>query len=185
LTSDELFGRHSRRPIPWSGNRRGHDGWLAFFQAVGQHLDGVTFTEAMKPFAVQGDHVVFAGRYGGRVKATGRHIDSPLVHLWTLRSGKVVRCVEMSNTAIEVAACSPDAHCVAKSDEALRQQSDANSPSSGRPRKAGGPVQSSRPSFVADTSQRETASLLKSAVMSTPGAVADALYRDEVARAGP
>jgi ketosteroid isomerase-like protein len=95
--------------VPWSGNRRGHDGWLAFFQAVGQNLNGVTFTEAMQPFAVQADHVVFAGRYGGRVKATGTEIDSPLVHLWTLRNGKVVRCLEMTNTAAEVVACSPGA----------------------------------------------------------------------------
>ena len=91
--------------IPWSGNRRGHDGWLSFFQAIGESLDGVTFTETMKPFAVQGDRMVFHGRYAARVKSTGKRIDSPLVHLWTLRNGNVVRCQELTNTALEAAAC--------------------------------------------------------------------------------
>ena len=59
----------------------------------------------MKPFAVQGDHVVFSGRYSARVKSTGKRIDSPLVHLWTLRNGNVVRCHELTNTALEAAAC--------------------------------------------------------------------------------
>jgi uncharacterized protein len=95
--------------IPWAGNRRGIDGWTAFFQAVGQNLDDVVFADTMKPFAVQGDHVVFAGRYSARVKSTGKRIDSPLVHLWTMRNGKVVRCQELTNTVIEAAACASGA----------------------------------------------------------------------------
>ena len=91
--------------IPWAGNRRGHDGWQAIFQAFGQNLDDIVFSDPMKPFAVQGDHVVFSGRYAARVKATGKRIDSPLVHLWTVRNGKVVRCVELTNTAHEASAC--------------------------------------------------------------------------------
>ena len=90
--------------IPWAGLRRGIDGWTKFFQAVGENLDQVTLT--MEPFAVQGDNVVVAGRYQGRVKSTGKRIDSPLVHLWTLRNGKVMRCLELTNTAAEAAACS-------------------------------------------------------------------------------
>jgi ketosteroid isomerase-like protein len=91
--------------IPWAGNRRGHDGWLSFFQAIGESLDDIAFAETMKPFAVQGDHVVFSGRYAARVKSTGKRIDSPLVHLWTVRNGKVVRCQELTNTAVEASAC--------------------------------------------------------------------------------
>ena len=58
----------------------------------------------MEPFAVQGDNVVAAGRYQARVKLTGKRIDSPLVHLWTIRNGMVVRCQELTNTATEAAA---------------------------------------------------------------------------------
>jgi ketosteroid isomerase-like protein len=91
--------------IPWSGTRRGQDGWRAFFHAVAAQLDGVEFVEAMTPFAVQDDRVVCVGRYAARVKATGKRIDSPLVHLWTIRNGLVVRCEEFTNTAVELAAC--------------------------------------------------------------------------------
>jgi ketosteroid isomerase-like protein len=35
--------------IPWGGNRRGPAGWSSFFQTLGQNLEDVTFSEAMKP----------------------------------------------------------------------------------------------------------------------------------------
>jgi ketosteroid isomerase-like protein len=91
--------------IPWGGNRRGPAGWSSFFQTLGQNLEDVTFSEAMKPFAAQDDRVVFLGRYAARVKSTGARIDTPLVHLWTLRDGKVIRCIEVTNTALEASAC--------------------------------------------------------------------------------
>jgi uncharacterized protein len=53
----------------------------------------------------QGDNVAAVGRYQARVKLTGKRIDSPLVHLWTIRNGKVVRCQELTDTATEAAAC--------------------------------------------------------------------------------
>ena len=84
----------------------------AYFQAVGNSLDDVTFAETMRPFAVQDDRIVFSGRYVARVKSTGKRIDSPLVHLWTVRDGKVVRCHELTNTALEAAACTMGAAAV-------------------------------------------------------------------------
>jgi ketosteroid isomerase-like protein len=93
--------------IPWAGNWHGREGWAKFFQAVGENLDDLTLT--MEPFAVQGDNVVAAGRYQARVKLTGKRIDSPLVHLWTIRNGMVVRCQELTNTAAEAAACTAGA----------------------------------------------------------------------------
>jgi ketosteroid isomerase-like protein len=89
--------------IPWAGNRHGRQEWAKFFQTVAENLDDITL--AMEPFAVQGDNVVAVGRYQARVKRTGMRIDSPLVHLWTVRDGMVVRCQELTNTATEAAAC--------------------------------------------------------------------------------
>ena len=89
--------------IPWAGNRHGREGWANFFQAIGENLDEMTVT--MEPFAAQGGNVVAIGRYQARVKRTGKRIDSPLVHLWTVRNGLVVRCQELTNTATEAAAC--------------------------------------------------------------------------------
>ena len=88
--------------IPWAGTRRGRDEWIAFFQTVGENLDEAAVQ--MQPFAAQGDQIAASGRYQARVKSTGQRIDSPLVHLWTMRNGKIARCVELTNTAGEVAA---------------------------------------------------------------------------------
>ena len=88
--------------IPWAGRRHGREGWTEFFQALGQNADEITLQ--MEPFAAQGDNVVTVGRYQARVKLTGKRIDSPLVHLWTIRNGMVIRCLELSNSAAEVAA---------------------------------------------------------------------------------
>ena len=89
--------------VPWTGRFHGREGWTKFFQALGQNVDDIRVT--MEPFAAQGDRVVFVGRYQGRVKATGQRIDSPLVHLWTLRNGLVARCLELTDTAAEATAC--------------------------------------------------------------------------------
>jgi hypothetical protein len=89
--------------VPWTGTWHGRAGWAKFFQTFGENVDEVTL--AMEPFAAQGDSVTAAGRYQGRVRRTGERIDSPLVHLWTIRNGMVVRCVELTNTAAEAAAC--------------------------------------------------------------------------------
>ena len=91
------------KAIPWAGNWHGRDGWAKFFQTLGENADEITLQ--MEPFAAQGDNVVTAGRYQARVKQTSKRIDSPLVHLWTIRNGMVMKCQEMTNTAIEVAAC--------------------------------------------------------------------------------
>jgi uncharacterized protein len=89
--------------IPWAGHWHGREGWAEFFQTLGANADEITLS--MELFAAQGDNVVFAGRYQARVKLTGRRIDSPLVHLWTIRNGIVVKCLELTNSATEAAAC--------------------------------------------------------------------------------
>jgi len=93
------------KTIPWSGNWHGHEGWSKFFETLAERADEITLQ--MEPFAAQNDKVVTAGRYQATVKLTGRRIDSPLVHLWTIKDGMVVRCQELTNTAAEAAACVP------------------------------------------------------------------------------
>ena len=94
--------------IPWAGTWRGLEGWTNFFGAVGGALDELSVS--MEIFAVDGERVVAAGRYRGRVKSNDQRIDSPLVHLWTVRNGRIVRCVETTNTAVEAAACTAAGH---------------------------------------------------------------------------
>jgi len=96
----DFEGPHS---IPWAGNWHGREGWAKFFQTLGENADEIALK--MEPFAAQGDNVVTVGRYQARVKSTGQRIDSPLVHLWTIRNGMVVKCQELTNSATEAAAC--------------------------------------------------------------------------------
>jgi ketosteroid isomerase-like protein len=46
-----------------------------------------------------GSDVVVLGRYRGVAKGTGRRLDVPFVHVWTLRDGKAVRFRQFLDTA--------------------------------------------------------------------------------------
>ena len=50
-------------------------------------------------FVVEGDRVVVFGRYKETWKATGRRLDIPFVHSWTVRDGKVVSFQQFTDTA--------------------------------------------------------------------------------------
>ena len=45
-----------------------------------------------------GDTVMAFGRYEATIRATGRHADTPIAHMWKLRDGKVVRYDGLLNT---------------------------------------------------------------------------------------
>jgi hypothetical protein len=45
-----------------------------------------------------GETVVVLGRYRGLAKRTGRRLDVPCVHVWTLRDGKAVRFQQFLDT---------------------------------------------------------------------------------------
>ena len=48
------------------------------------------FSAEPEEFIDAGAHVLVLGRYVGRAKGTGRRLDVPYAHLWTLREGKAV-----------------------------------------------------------------------------------------------
>jgi len=50
-------------------------------------------------YFVEGDRVVVLGRYKETWKATGRTIDIPFVHSWTVRDGRLVEFQQFTNTA--------------------------------------------------------------------------------------
>jgi uncharacterized protein len=92
--------------IPWCGNWHGREGWAKFFQTLVENVGELIVQ--VEPFAAEGDRVVASGRYQGRVKRTGKRIDSTLVHLWTIRNGMIVHCQELTNTAAEAEACTAE-----------------------------------------------------------------------------
>jgi uncharacterized protein len=65
------------------------------------------FTAVPDEFLDAGDHVVALGRYRGTAKETGKVLDVPFVHVWTVRDGKAVRFRQFLDTAGWVEALSP------------------------------------------------------------------------------
>ena len=62
------------------------------------------FSAAPEEFLDAGDEVVVLGRYRGVAKGTGKELDVPFVHVWTVRSEKAVRFRQFLDTAGWVAA---------------------------------------------------------------------------------
>jgi len=57
------------------------------------------FTADPDEFLDAGSEVVALGRYRGRAKGTGKQLDVPFVHIWTVRGGKAVRFRQFLDTA--------------------------------------------------------------------------------------
>ena len=56
------------------------------------------FTAEPEEFLDAGSEVVVIGRYRGVAKVTGRILDVPFVHVWTLRDAKAVRFRQFLDT---------------------------------------------------------------------------------------
>jgi ketosteroid isomerase-like protein len=70
------------------------DWWAEFSADPEEFIDG-------------GDQVVVLGRYRGVAKVTGKRLDVPFVHVWTLRGEKAMRFRQYLDTAGWVEALSP------------------------------------------------------------------------------
>jgi ketosteroid isomerase-like protein len=90
-----------------SGEWRGHDGARECFRRLGEgHVtERLEFLErvAEGPYVVSRLHVVAVAR------ATGRRFESDIVHLFTVRDGKVTRLLDFFDTAALVTAYLGDA----------------------------------------------------------------------------
>jgi len=98
LTPDvhwECTGRRSDYPTLGAWQGRSQVG--AFFAAVAATGDFHEFSP--KEFYADGDKVFCLGRYALTVKKTGRRIDSDWIHIFTVKTGKVVQFREFLDTA--------------------------------------------------------------------------------------
>jgi ketosteroid isomerase-like protein len=88
--------------MPVAGNRHGRNEVAQFFST----LSDTEEVELFEPqeYIAQGDKVVAFVKYRGRVKATGRTAESDLVHVFTMREGKVAGFREYFDTAAVVEA---------------------------------------------------------------------------------
>jgi ketosteroid isomerase-like protein len=83
--------------IPLAGRRKGHDQVRKFFQEM-----ATTQTEhklTIDDIVAQGDTVMSTGRFAARVNATGKRIDCAVAHIFKFRAGKVVKFLDIVDTA--------------------------------------------------------------------------------------
>jgi ketosteroid isomerase-like protein len=97
LADDVSWEVEGPAEISFAGIRKGPEAVKAFFQAIGNdHADPkLEITEYFSSV----DGVATFGRYQCTLKKTGKHVDSPVAHLFKFRSGKIVRFVDCLNTA--------------------------------------------------------------------------------------
>ncbi len=88
--------------IPFAGKRKGHAQVTKFFEALATTLTGAKLTT--EQFVAQGDVVATLGRFAGTVSATGKSLEGPVAHFFTIKNGKITRFVDMANTAAMAAA---------------------------------------------------------------------------------
>jgi len=95
---------HQAQGLPHGGFYRGVD---EVRRNIFEPLDAEwweEFTATPDEFLDAGDQVVVLGRYRGVAKGTGKLLDVPFVHVWTVEGGQAIRFRQFLDTAGWVAA---------------------------------------------------------------------------------
>jgi ketosteroid isomerase-like protein len=90
---------HQAQGLPHGGLYRGRD---EVSRNVFEPLDAEWWSEfsaVPDEFLDAGEQVVALGRYRGTAKGTGKFLDVPFVHVWTLRDGRATRFRQFLDTA--------------------------------------------------------------------------------------
>lgn len=96
---DEEIEWQQAQGLPHGGTYRGRAAVRAF---IFEPLDRdwwSAFSAIPSEFLEAGDEVVVLGRYQGEAKATGKRLDVPFVHVWSLRGGRAWRFRQFLDTA--------------------------------------------------------------------------------------
>jgi hypothetical protein len=91
--------------VPWHLDlkTKGKPGAVRYFEALASSVDHKAFEQ--RDFAASGDHVYATVRLVQAVHATGKSLEqSEVIHHFTFRNGKVVRCRVSEDTALTKAA---------------------------------------------------------------------------------
>ena len=98
---------HQAQGLPHGGLYRGLD---EVRRNIFEPLDESWWSEfsaAPDQFLDAGSEIVVLGRYRGVAKETGKRLDVPFVHVWTVENGKAVRFRQFLDTVGWVEALSP------------------------------------------------------------------------------
>jgi len=97
VAGDVLWEAEGPADLGFTGIRHGKQETLGFFEGIArEHAEPKL---DMKDFLASADSVSVFGRYEFTLRRTGRHVDTPIGHLFQFRGGKVVRFVNLVNTA--------------------------------------------------------------------------------------
>jgi ketosteroid isomerase-like protein len=88
--------------VPFAGQFHGKDQVIHFFSMLDQAQEVILFDP--QNFIAEGDKVAVTGNSRWGVKTTGLTYDSPWVHIFTIRDGKITRFEQHSHTAAAEAA---------------------------------------------------------------------------------
>jgi ketosteroid isomerase-like protein len=91
---------------PFSGSFHGKQGLADFFTKLDATLQAIRFEP--REFIAEGDKVVVVGEATWHVKLNGRQFDTPWIHVFTLRDGKIARIQALTDTAAGERALRPE-----------------------------------------------------------------------------
>jgi ketosteroid isomerase-like protein len=101
LDADITWEASGPSDLPTAGRRRGHTAVGEFFTALVSMSDIKRFEP--RDFIAQGDRVVVLGEETEVIKATGGTVENRWVHIFTVRSGKIVAFEEVFDATARVA----------------------------------------------------------------------------------
>jgi len=97
ITDDVDWINEGPDSIPYAGTFKGPKDVQRFFETLASTVENGRVTA--EDWIAQGDKVVSTGRFTATVKASGRRIDVPVAHVFTIRGGKIARWVGYADTA--------------------------------------------------------------------------------------
>ena len=103
---DALWIEPDVENVPFAGRHTGKADIARFFEQLNECAQALRFEP--KEFIAEGDKVVVTGEATWLARNTGRTYDSPWVHVFTLRDGKVACFQSYNDTAAGERAFRPD-----------------------------------------------------------------------------
>ena len=97
MTDDVSWEFEAPAELSWAGIRRNPQEAAGFFAGIGAEHDDPKLE--MTEFFSTADSVAAFGRYQATMKASGVRVDVPTAHYFKFRDGKIVRFVNITNSA--------------------------------------------------------------------------------------
>jgi ketosteroid isomerase-like protein len=98
LMSDDIdWNSPAVEGMPFGGPCRGKNAVADFFTKLNESEEILAFEP--REYITQGERVAVLGSYQARVRATGRVVSSPWIHVFTVRDGRVTNFFELYDTA--------------------------------------------------------------------------------------